>query len=893
MANIKFTQLNPVTQLADVDVFAISDIDGEVSRKITFDNLTKTIVENALFSDGVLSTDQPSNLTKLITELNNVPSPNNLNATSLYHDGSYQSGSYFLDYNNFQNTPNVAVDISDLENSTGYLKYRAETRDIVWGNRPNGGDVLMTTDNVSEGITPTSNKYYTDARVKTFFDNNFLDYYSQVTSTFDSGSVIDSALGVPATFQNVLDNQSNVLLISDISLINRFSSGDVLRIYGGSILSDVETIETDFPFYSATVAKTGFSEAPDNTLTLEYSTALFDLEDGKITESVEAGSVTLTISNANAAESVEAAFNKNNFVTLDFQNVPEGKGILIYRKKSTENNYKLVSVLGTKDFSIGSWIDYYTFDYTPWSGKNPLDNTYVLADNSTNCIHFPVFAQSSPRYGWSDITISSNGIRDNQDGTFSITLASSLYVNSDDASCEVCHNDTGKIQSSINSNSTLGLKSVRLNAKTYVTDKLSIPDNFGLEGTPSITKLVKLPWSGGSTSQSKILETQTRDGAEQIVFSGIDIDGQVANQILFTDNTNISRNYAVDFGDNSVQIVLDNVRINDVVGGGIYAPFCNTLKLNNSEIRNSGSTDRYVYSPLIANNGSFILVTTSIFENYTDYVDVSVSNRGTVSNNIVSNCGSGLFIYGSQFFLSSQNVLSGPANEFLPTPDVYNSEYDSVNIVLQINQQFTSDVYKYQENGFNFDLTQNVKNNIVYELFKLEKSSTTGSENLYEQITAVSLNNIADVAVDASIGEFQFRITESDVNTIFQNYGYDTLLASNPDHIGLVYRASLVEYVNAGSITGPGTVVPATGDYRINVVDVKYLSVGAEVELVGHSGFNTNPTQITGTITAVSSPGGTGTASVDIDFGTVSSIGTGGVINIINKFTLAQGRILQ
>jgi hypothetical protein len=122
-------------------------------------------------------------------------------------------------------------------------------------------------------------------------------------------------------------------------------------------------------------------------------------------------------------------------------------------------------------------------------------------------------------------------------------------------------------------------------------------------------------------------------------------------------------------------------------------------------------------------------------------------------------------------------------------------------------------------------------------------------------------------------------------------YSYDTLKAADDEHVGLVYRASLEEHVKAGDISLTGEVLPG-GEYRVNVDNAKYMSVGATVEFeVDHLGFSAS--QQTGEITAISSPSGSTSATVTIDFGTVNSEGSAGTINIINKFTLAQGRILQ
>ena len=195
-------------------------------------------------------------------------------------------------------------------------------------------------------------------------------------------------------------------------------------------------------------------------------------------------------------------------------------------------------------------------------------------------------------------------------------------------------------------------------------------------------------------------------------------------------------NYLLDFGINSKSLLLDRVRITNAPAGGIWATSPVELKMNTSEIINSGVTDRYNYSPLVADNGQDTMIVGNRFQNYTDFIDTSVTNKGIVANNVIDNCGSGLFVYGSVFFISSPNVLMGPAQEFLPTPDILNSEYDLINLDLSSAQDqvsaFNSPIHVYQENGAVFDLsaTAGSINSVEYRAFYLSKAAA-GVEEIY------------------------------------------------------------------------------------------------------------------------------------------------------------------
>jgi len=884
MAEIKFTGLPRLLKdsIADNDVFAISDIDTGTSNKYTFGDLKNKIIEDGLSNNA-------TNLASLITNLNSSL-PNNLYATRLWTGSAYEEGSYYLNYNNLNNKPTLPVDLVDLTNVNGYLRYDSSTNSVVWADEGIGlgnARLRITTDNIPEGFNTNSNRYYTDARVEEYLNENFSRFLSERSLSFDEGNVIDSVIGVDGTFLNVVSAQSNQILVSDISLLNNFRAGDVLRIYGGSTDQDLDEI-AEFTDYSATLSKVGFGTGAD-TVTLEYQTCIYDYVTGKITEPLTAGSI--GIAPAPPATDAIQSFSSSNFITMTFNGIPENKSVIVYRKQSTDQNFKLVAVLGPKEIAAGAWVDYYAFDYTQWSGKNEADNAFL----EDSLIHFPFNPASTPRRGWADTVISENGVRNNGNGTFTITLEDFLYVNVDGqtSACQICHNDTIKIQSAIDTNSASGLKSVRLNAKTYVSERLTIPSGFGIEGTPSISKIVRLPWTGGTTVDAKMIRAQSTANANGITLSGFDLDGNMPNQILFDDTVEANRNYTIDFGETANNIIIDKVRVNNVIGGGIYIDKPSEFKINTSEVRNSGMSDRpaNLFSPLIAGGGQQVLLTTSIFENFTDYVDVSLTDKGMVTSNIVTNCGSGLFIYGSKFFVSSQNILTGPNNEFLPNPDIYNSVYDSVNISIELNSEFVSDVYKYQENGIDFDLTQNARNNIQYEIFKLRKSSVSGQETLYEEITGIPIQDISDANVLPSEGSFQFRILESGVNDLINNYNYDAMIALDSDHVGLVYRASLEEYVLAGNFSGTTVSILANGNVQFIVPEPKYLSVGANITM-NRTSFSSTLT--IGTIVSLSSVSGSTAVTVEADFGTIDNLGADdGSINIVNKFTLAQGRILQ
>jgi hypothetical protein len=537
---------------------------------------------------------------------------------------------------------------------------------------------------------------------------------------------------VPGTFTNIdTVGYSRTINITNTNLRPSFSEGQVLRLYGASAGNTAFTVTTGLTVAKFGLAYTPVGNVPALNTTISYRVADFNIENGEISAASDIKSVQVSVASVGSTEkSLGEYFNSTNFIRLTLSGTSARRGVAVYRQIGN-GSYKLIAVLGTKEVQAGSWIDYYNFDYTDWSGKSSVDNSY------TQIVHFPLTPPSTQRRGWVDRSIQSITSLSN---SFSITLNESAYV-AGTSQVSVFHNDTGIINNAIIANSIVGKKSIVLNAKTYNSSQIKVPNNFGITGTAYITQIRKLPWTGGETGieNGKFITANQGTNATGISLVGIDINGNIVNQFLFPDGTVPNTNYLVDFGAQSNSVLIDKVRITNSPAGGIWATSPTSLKITTSEVVNSCLTDRYSYSPLIADDGDTTMVVANKFENYSKLVDVSVTDKGVFANNIVSNCGDefgyGVFVYGSTFFLSSPNVLIGPAGEFLPTPDTLNSEYDLINVDLsqaRTTGEYISPVHVYQENGASYDLTQTdgSASSIEYRAFYLQRTAQ-GVEEVY------------------------------------------------------------------------------------------------------------------------------------------------------------------
>ena len=743
----KFSDLTSIDNLLAEDILAVVDTSETASRYITLANL----------SASVFSSASAASIIGVLNEYNAGASyGNGLYAGWLWHEAAtnsvgtnvpaYKDGNYYLDYNNFTNTPILKTDLKEFDNSASFLRLTPDG--IVTSPAANLGGLkrLITTTDIDEASPDSAgvNLYYTLARDQAHLEQNFETQFNIYSGRL-VGSNRDSLEAQAATFPeaSVTTNQSKTLRFASSDSIDNYIEGQVLRIYGASLADaqigiDALTTLT----ISVTASASGWSTDENSALEeVSYEFALYNTITGEISATLAPR--TISVTNADTNEGFRQAFSSSTFLKVSYNNIPANHGVLVYRKiASVESSHKLIAVLGEREVSEGSWKDYNSFDYVSWSGKTADYNTY------TTVPHFPLTSAgfNLPLRGWVDKTIVSVTPSDDSGG-FDIELDSTAFVNQPinaTRAVQVYHNDTELIQNAIDKNSDAGKKSVMLNARPYNVSSITVPNEFGILGTRSVSTIKKLPWSGGVLlgSTGSIIKS-TGNPASQISLVGFDIEGNSSYQALFSDLAveRLSANYALDFGTDSNAIILDGVRVRNVSAGGLWAPEATDLGVRSGEFINSGVSDRNPYSPISAPGSKSTFITGNKIKNYSEYVDVATTTQGVVTNNIVQNCGSGIYVYGSTFFLSSSNVLMGPASEFLPSPDILNSAFDSININLTAHQNsmYTSDSMVYQENGAAFNLSTNSiggeNPELIYRVFYIQKSEK-GVEEAYGTGTA-------------------------------------------------------------------------------------------------------------------------------------------------------------
>ena len=182
----------------------------------------------------------------------------------------------------------------------------------------------------------------------------------------------------------------------------------------------------------------------------------------------------------------------------------------------------------------------------------------------------------------------------------------------------------------------------------------------------------------------------------------VTVDGNSSNNLRF--ESDLDNNLLTFTGGTSM--LFKDVEIRNAPGGGLYARNSKRISIENCAIVDGGQTDRYNFRPLDVQNSETVRINDSLFENYPGPLDLSVTSVVSTGGNIIRNCGSGLDAYATGKITTTNNIILGPADEFLASPDIYDSDFDSVNITIDTSEDpYTGPTLLYVEEGNGKDLS--------------------------------------------------------------------------------------------------------------------------------------------------------------------------------------------
>ena len=543
-------------------------------------------------------------------------------------------------------------------------------------------------------------------------------------------------------------NASGKFRISGIST-SKFFVGERVKMFGVTayVSGNPDPVEVQDPVLSGPtesehvkivrVPSSGFSTAR----TYYYWQAQYDMKNGKVGIATQitgetSGSYALFdgkdprkgVANAELKDFNDAT---HNVLKLRRSNVDNG--ILIYRQIYTHplgnnatlfqkearananvNDAKLIAVLGQKELKNAttgiSWIDYGVYEQPFWTAKGTV-NEFLGSDTSTvetEQIHFPTVVStitSSKRKGWdiAEVTNIGNG---------NIRVAGNFSTNSGD-SVKVVHDNTKALSDAVTRTVANGGNYLSLPSGTYLTNKLLIPDKFTLKGVGKNSIIKQQYYATDATDQGTsggtalgfdgnlIGNPSSVSNPSDITIADITFDGNSSNNIMFElDNENNLMSF-----ENGTSMLFKDMEIRNSSGGGLYARNSRRISIENCTIVDGGQTDRYPIRPLDVQNSETVRVNDCLFENFAGPLDVSATTVVSTGGNIIRNCGSGIDAYATGKITTTSNVILGPADEFIASPDIYDTDFDSINISIDAGEDFYSPALLYLEDGEGKDLT--------------------------------------------------------------------------------------------------------------------------------------------------------------------------------------------
>ena len=581
-------------------------------------------------------------------------------------------------------------------------------------------------------------------------------------------------------------------------------------------------------------------------------------------------------------------FNDTDNIALTLARSDTNHGLLVYRQVGVStniNNAKLIGILGPKELGSDTdgitWIDYGTFDQTEWSGKGTV-NEY-----DSDQIHFPNIATTGQRRGWKIDEIVSIG-------TSSIRL-SGQYTRNSDNQVKVVHDNTYAISLVIDQAIADKKYSLELPSGTYLINKLIIPSGFTLKGNGKNT-VIKTQYfatdetdgAGNSLSLDGNVVGVGTTTASDISIYDLTIDGNSGNNILFNGELD---NYIMYF-DNITSSVFKDIEVRNSPGHGLYLNNSSRISVDNCSFVDGSISDRYSFSPLNTQESDTLRVNDCLFENYPGPVDLSVSSVVATGGNIIRNCGTGLKTYASSKITTTNNLILGPGDEYIPSPDIYDSDFNSINLTIDRGVDFDGPNLLYLENGSPKDLSSTKISSLSAGIGTIVGQGTT-NETLGARFLNFNITTPDSGSYGRANGYIQLSLTSTQTATLGLSsaLGYN-IIAQEYITIPTGFTTYIGIGTGAFNVLGAGTTAT---QYTITLSDPNQfsgISTGDVIKLVDHS---VSPDLSSYELT-IAEKINAGAADKRLRLTGFSTTGTTnglqtGYISIRNTFTIAKGRV--
>ena len=730
--------------------------------------------------------------------------------------------------------------------------------------------------------------------------------YSGIATTKSTANAIALAVGsgttlTSAQIQTKLGS-NGATTITGIST-SKFFVGEKVKVFGATEASDAALIANP-NFAGMTVAKTGSTAG---AVKVFYYVAQYHFRNGKVGVAAQIGAT------AGISVPVVQNFNDLDHVTLNLSRTDSNHGLLVYRQIDSTNSAtsptidqaKLIGILGPKELGGNTsniiWKDYGTYDQTAWSQNGSVN------EFDADQIHFPNIATTGHRRGWGLGEII--GIE-----AGSITIDNDLTQYNDSAvgfgttsAVRVTHDNTFAFSDAIQDTVNSGGNYLTLASGTYLTNKVVLPTGFTLKGNGNNTKLMQQYFAtdsddgqGNSLSFDGNLLGSDAAIPTDITIENLVVDGNSTNNLRFDTDAD---SYLV-YLNKLKSSTMKNFEIRNSPAHGLYIYQSNRVTMEGCAIVDGSMTDRYTYFPLNAQQSTVFRMNDSLFENYSGAVDLSASSVVSTGGNIIRACGTGLRTFASGKIVTTNNIILGPSDEFIPSPDIYDSEYNSVNITVDVQNDFTGPILQYIRDGEPHNISSN-KISIVSAGIGTIVNEGTANETLgtkflnFNIITPDSLPS----DFDRENGYIQFGVTQAQIAAstlgFTSAYGYDIIaqefLEKPVGFTTTVGISSGVWYKNGSPFVGAGVT-----SYLVTLKDATQfagISTGNIVKLVNHGVTPSLASYELIVDEKISVNAATKNLRLKLvtPNTSVTSINTGGLetgyISIRDRFTIAKGRV--
>ena len=671
-------------------------------------------------------------------------------------------------------------------------------------------------------------------------------------------------------------NSSAPLTISGISTA-RFFVGERVKMFGVTKSGDTITVPNPIISTPSDAVKVKVEQVPisgfSTAETYYYWQAQYHMKNGKVgiaTQIDPSGNYSGSGARIGVANTVMESFNDLNHNTLTLKRTDPDHGILVYRQNFTHpdgnnasitdktkaananvNQAKLIAVLGKKELGTSiseiTWKDYGVYEQTAWSSKGSVNEFLGNSGSTTEThqIHFPVIADASAGgRGW-DIDIIT------EVGNGFIGVSSNYLINGvvgfgTTTTVKVVHDNTEALQNAVTGIVSTGGNYLSLPSGTYLTNKLAIPTKFSLTGNGK-NSIIKLQYyatdttrigTGGTAAYELSFDGNLVGAAvtnpTDVTISDITFDGNSSNNLLF--ELESENNLATFAGGNSM--LFKDMEIRNAGGGGLYVRNSRRISIENSTIVDGGQTDRYnEFRPLDVQNSETVRVNSSLFENYPGAVDLSVTSVVATGGNIIRNCGAGIDAYATGKITTTNNVILGPADEFISSPDIYDTDFDSINITIDsVNDDpFLGPELLYIENGEGKDLSKPAVDVVAGIGTMVGLYSTTRTASLgpkFVEFDILTQDNPPDSNVRQA-GYVQLKMNKATITGIgLSNYVGVGATALGYEIVGTEYTEKPVGFSTVVGITSGYWVEYGSSNYNyVNIPDVGAASTQYVVQI--------------------------------------------------------------